>query len=273
MIDSHHHFWLYDPVRYGWISDQMSAIKRDFLPEHLMTEVTGLDVSGVISVQAEQTLAETERLLSYADQYEFIRGVVGWVPLANPDLSRMLPTVANHPRLKGLRHVVQDEPAGFMLRPDFNRGIASLKPYNLAYDILIYERQLPEAIELVDRHPEQRFVLDHLGKPEVRSQSFSSWENHIRDLAKRPHVFCKLSGLVTEADHRTWTEEQLKPYLDTVLDCFGPRRLLFGSDWPVCLLAASYARWVEVVRNFASQLSGTEQEWVFQRTAREAYRL
>ena len=273
-IDAHHHFWRYKPAHYPWISEQMSALRRDFLPADLQAEIAAAGVNGVVSVQAQQSIEETVTLLQYAAQYEFVQGVVGWLPLADPDLNRLLPTIAAHPKLKSVRHVLQDEPDPFyMLRDDFNRGIRLLKPYRLAYDILIYERHLPQTIQFVDRHPDQVFILDHLAKPRVGASEMSPWRENIRQLAERPHVYCKISGLATEAEWSNWTEEQLRPYIDVAISAFTPRRLLFGSDWPVCLLAIAYSRWVNVVARAIAALSEAEQARIWSATALEAYRL
>jgi L-fuconolactonase len=273
-IDAHHHFWKYDPREYEWIDASMSVIRRDFLPADLKVEIDGAGIDGVVSVQARQTLEETRWQLDLADQHDFIKGVVGWVPLAAPDVRQQLDAQRGRTKLKGVRHVVQDEPdERFLLRDDFNRGIRALADYGLVYDILIFERHLPPAIEFVDRHPNQMFVLDHLAKPRAREHVVEPWRENIRRLAERPNVYCKLSGLVTEADWQGWTEGQLSVYLGTVLEAFGPRRLMFGTDWPVCLLASSYPRWVEVVTRFCATLSADEQRRVFGETAVEAYRL
>ena len=273
-IDAHHHFWRYDPEEYPWISDRMSAIRRSFEPKDLTREQKSAGLNGAISVQARQTLEETWQLLTYAEQNEFIKGVVGWVPLASPDLNRTLATVAAHPKLRAVRHVLQDEPDPlYMLRDDFNRGIAALQPYHLTYDILIFERHLPHTIEFVDRHPNQVFVVDHLAKPRVRDGVMSPWRENIRKLAERPNVYCKISGLATEADYQNWTEEKLHPYMDVVLEAFTPQRVMFGSDWPVCLVAISYGEWVKIFERETAGLSASEQERVWSGTAREAYRL
>jgi L-fuconolactonase len=225
-------------------------------------------------VQARQSLDETHALLQFAGENDFIRGVVGWAPLIDANVCNVLAQVSAHPALRGVRHVLQDEPdPDYMLREDFNRGIARLRQFGLAYDILIFERHLPQAIQLVDRHPDQIFVLDHLAKPRVKEGEMSPWRERIRDLAKRPNVYCKLSGLVTEADWRKWTKEQLNLYFDVVLDAFGPRRLMFGSDWPVCLLAVRYADWIAIVERFVGELSQPEQARIWSGTAVEAYGL
>ena len=273
-IDTHQHFWGYNPEQYGWISDTMSSIRRDFLPKDLAAEIKLARIDAVISVQARQSLEETWDLLKFADENSFILAVVGWAPLASPDLSRMLDTLASHPKLRAVRHVLQDEPDPmYMLGDHFNRGIAALRSYRLAYDILIYERHLPQTIEFVDRHPEQVFVLDHLGKPSVRSRVISPWRENIEELAKRPNVYCKISGLATEANHDAWTEAELKPYLDVVIHAFTPHRLMFGSDWPVCNIATSYLKWLNLVAVTVRHFSQTEQARFWSGTAIEAYQL
>ena len=274
VIDSHHHLWKYDPAEYGWINENMAVLRRDFEPRDLRAEITNVRINGVVSVQARQTLEENHWLLKLAGENDFIRGVVGWVPLVAADVAQHLETFAAHLKFKGVRHVLQDEPDdSYCLRDDFNRGVAELKRFNLRYDILIFERQLRQAIQLVDRHPQQVFVLDHLAKPRIREKILSPWRENIRELAQRPNVYCKLSGLVTEADWPSWTPAQLKPYFDVALEAFGPARLMFGSDWPVCLVASEYERWVRCVREFAAELSPAEQSRLMGGTAIEAYGL
>jgi L-fuconolactonase len=273
-IDSHHHFWSYSAGEYPWIGDAMAGLRRDFLPEHLKTEIAAVGIEGVVSVQARQTVGETEWLLSLADGNDFIKGVVGWVPLVEPDVREAIAKFAANPKLRAVRHVVQDEPDDrFILREDFNRGVSVLKDFGLVYDILIFERQLAPSIEFVDRHPQQVFVLDHIAKPRIGDAVIEPWRTNIRELARRQNVFCKVSGMATEADWKTWSEEQLRPYFDAVLEAFGPKRLMFGTDWPVCLVGSGYARWVETVRKFAAGLSADEQEWLFGKTAVIAYSL
>lgn len=273
-IDSHHHFWKYNPAEYGWIDDSMRVIRRDFLPEHLRAEIATAGVDGVVSVQARQSVAETQALLDFAAHNGFIKGVVGWVELVSPKLGPQLEHFAADPKLKAVRHVVQGEPDDrFILRDDFNQGIRELTRISLAYDILIYERHLPQTLEFVHAHPNQVFVLDHVAKPRVRENHFEPWNRNIRELARHENVYCKISGLVTEADYAAWTESQLKPYFDTVLEAFTPRRLMFGSDWPVCLVACGYARWHQLVTSWIAELSADEQARIFGGTAVEAYKL
>jgi L-fuconolactonase len=273
-IDAHHHFWAYSEAEYGWIDDTMATIRRDFLPSDLREATAAAGIDRVISVQARQSVEETEWLLGLAAGEELVAGVVGWLPLVAPDITAQLDRFAGRAKLAGLRHVLQGETEpGYMLREDFNRGLAALAGRGLAYDILVFERQLPEVLHLVDRHPHQRFILDHIAKPRIRARELQPWLDNMRELARRPNVWCKLSGVVTEADSRSWTEQGLRPYLEGALEAFGPRRLMFGSDWPVCLVATGYADWAALAGRFVSRLSETEQEAFWSGNAREAYRL
>lgn len=271
-IDSHHHFWKYSAKEYGWMSAEMSVIKRDFLPEHLAAEIKAARIDGVVSVQARQTIEETRFLLDFAGKNAFIKAVVGWVPLTAKDAARQMESLYGNPKLKGFRHVVHDEPDdNFILRPDFNEGIQALHGWGFTYDILIFEKHLPQSIRCVDRHPQQVFIVDHIAKPVIKKNSFDTWAKNMRELAKRPRVFCKVSGMVTEADWKAWTPAQLDRYFSTVLEIFGPRRLMFGSDWPVCLVACSYSKWVQTVEQAYAKLSADEKAWIFGKTAQVAY--
>ena len=274
IIDAHHHFWQYDPVEYDWIDDDMSVIRRDFLPVNLQETILETPVEGVVSVQAQQSLEETDWLLKLASENEFIKGIVGWLPLRQKNIKDLLEKYSGVPALKGVRHVVQGEPdPEFLTGREFNRGIALLKEYGLTYDVLIFAHQLPAAIRFVKQHPEQIFVLDHIAKPEIRQDKIVAWRKNLKELAQCENVFCKVSGMVTEANYRTWTEEQLQPYLETVLNAFGPGRLLFGSDWPVCLVATEYSKWFDLVSRFFSTLSHDEQELIFGGNAQYVYHL
>ncbi len=273
-IDSHHHFWTYSPEEYGWIDDSMKRIRRDFLPADLQREIQAAGIDGVVSVQARQVVEESQMLLDYADRHDFIRGVIGWVPLIEPDVAESLDRFGQNKKFRGVRHVLQGEPDDrYMLRDDFDRGIGLLKDRNLVYDILIFERHLPQTLQLVDRHPDQVFVLDHIAKPRIKDDMLAPWQSRIVELAHRPNVYCKVSGMVTEADYQNWTVEQLKPYFDTVISAFGPKRVMFGSDWPVCLVACEYKRWADIVRGWIAELSSAEQERILGGTAIEAYAL
>ena len=253
-LDSHQHFWEYDPAEYPWITDRLARIRRSFLPADLEPELTRAGIDGCIAVQARQTLDENRWLLGLSDRYSFIKGVVGWVDLRADDVERYLEPLAEHPKFVGVRHVAQDEPDDrFLVGKDFLRGISKLKEFDLAYDILIFPKQLPAAIELVNHLPEQRFVLDHIAKPLIQDRIMEPWRAQIRELAKARNVMCKISGLVTEARWDSWRAEDFDPYLNIVAEAFGPERLMFGSDWPVCLLAAPYDAVFETVNAWLSR--------------------
>ena len=274
VIDSHQHFWNYDPAEYDWIDDSMQTIRSDFLPGNLEQTIGAAGVGGVITVQARQSLTETGWLLEMARQHSFIKGVVGWLPLCNRDIEQLLGRFADEILLKGLRHVIQGEPdPEFMFRSDFNNGVTLLKKYQLVYEILVVERQLPNTIRFVDKHDEQVFVLDHIAKPLIKSNILSPWKENIQELAKRQNVSCKISGMVTEADISAWTASQLRPYFDVVLEAFGPDRLLFGSDWPVCLVATTYQQWIELVRENISTFSASEQTKIMGGNAARIYNI
>lgn len=274
ILDAHHHLWRYSREEYGWISDEMSVLARDFAVADLRATAGKCGVTGSIAVQARQTIAETEQLLDIAEADDFVRGVVGWAPLVDPTVSETLDRWSNRGKLKGLRHVVQDElDDAFLLRDDFNCGVAEALRRGLTYDILIFARHLPAAAQFVDRHPNGRFVLDHIAKPRIAAGEIEPWRMQLAELARRPNVACKISGVVTEADWSKWSADSIRPYLDAALEAFGPTRLMYGSDWPVCLLASSYERWVEVVTDWASQLSPAEQSSFFHGAAETAYQL
>ncbi len=259
-IDSHQHFWSYDAARYPWIPTG-SPLQRDWLPEDLARLQRPLGFDGSIAVQARQSLEESRWLLALADADPRIKGVVGWVDLRSERVEDELAEFATHPRFVGVRHVVQDEPDdGFMLRPEFMRGIGKLRQHGLTYDLLVFPKQLPAAIGLAKRFPEQPFVLDHIAKPFIKAGTLSPWREQVRELATFPNVCCKVSGMVTEADHRAWRPADLSPYVDVVAEAFGEDRLMFGSDWPVCLLAASYEQTFAAVRHHAAWASPAAQE-------------
>lgn len=250
-LDSHQHFWAYDPGRYGWITEAMPALRRDRLPADLAPLLRKEGVEGTIAVQARQDVEETEWLLKLADRHTFVKGVVGWVDLRSPRVEDDLARLSRHPKLVGVRHVVQDEPdERFVLGADFRRGLRLLREFSLTYDLLLRPPHLPYAAELVAELPDQPFVLDHAAKPLIREQRLDPWQRDIEALAARPNVSCKLSGLVTEASWDAWRAEEVWPYLDIVLEAFGPGRLMVGSDWPVCTLAADYAATMTLMRDF-----------------------
>ncbi|HEX4055146.1 MAG TPA: amidohydrolase family protein [Tepidisphaeraceae bacterium] len=274
VIDSHQHFWKYDPAEYGWIEPSMSAIRRDFLPEDLRPSLQAAGVDGVICVQARQSLEETHWLLRLANDNPFVRGVVGWAPLVSDHVKHDLETVGADPKLRGIRHVLQGESdEHYMDREDFNRGLSLLKEFGLTYDLLILARQLPQALRLVDRHPRQVFVLDHIAKPNIKAAHREPWAKHIGELARRTNVYCKVSGMVNEADWQAWTEGALREYFDVVLGAFGAERLIAASDWPVCLVACGYKRWWEILRQWTAGWSSADQQQFVGLNAAKAYGL
>ena len=273
-IDAHQHFWIYRPEEYGWIDDSMRVIRRDFLPADLRPELAAHGFGGSVAVQARQTLEETRWLLELADQNPRIVGVVGWVDLCSADAHSQLSEFSKNPKLVGIRHIVQSEPDDrFLLREDFLRGITLLAEFDLAYDILIYTKHLQVAAEFVERFRRQRFVLDHLAKPPIRTREIEMWATGIRRLAQFPHVLCKLSGLVTEADWHEWKPEEIVPYLDVAYEAFGADRLMIGSDWPVCLAAAPYARVMEVVKTWLGQFPTSTREAILGGNAQRFWKL
>jgi len=273
-IDAHHHFWKYDPVRYSWMNESMEILKKDYQPADLQVEIEKAEIGGVVSVQADQSMLETDELLDHAAQHDFIKGVVGWFPLADPAVEEVLAEYADNPWLKGVRHVVQDEPDDrFILGEAFNEGIRKLEQFDLMYDILIYERQLGSSIEFVDLHPNLPFVLDHVAKPQIGDGLMEPWKEQMLEMSRRENVTCKLSGMATEANWAEWTSDQLRPYMEVALDAFGPDRLMFGSDWPVARLAVDYMPWVSLCREFISSLSTDEREAIEGGNATRVYRL
>ena len=273
-IDSHQHFWKYNPVRDQWITEEMAVIRRDFLPEDLLPELRANQIDGCIAVQADQSEDETQFLLDLAKQNNFIRGVVGWIDFRAENVSECLALLAQNKRLRGFRHIVQAEPDDrFMLQPPFLKAIGCLGKLDFTYDILIYPRQLSAAIELVAGFPNQRFVIDHLAKPEIKAKRTLPWSQQMREIAKNPNVYCKVSGLVTEADWKSWKPDDFNPYLDTVFQAFGTDRVLFGSDWPVCLLAGTYSQVVQLIAEYTKNFSSVEREKIFGLNAARFYRI
>jgi len=273
-IDAHQHFWTYKPREYDWIDDSMRALRRDFVPDDLRPELERAGFARSIVVQACHSLEETRWLLRLANGSPFILGVVGWVDLCSKDLRDQLREFSNHSKFLGVRHVAQSEPDDrFLVKPEFMRGIRALEEFNLTYDILIYPRHLKVARELVERFPRQRFVLDHMAKPPIKSSALEPWATDFRCLAKFPNVFSKVSGLVTEADWRMWRPDHLKPYLDVAFESFGPERLMIGSDWPVCTVAASYSKVMGTIIEFIDKFAGQASEAVLGGTAARVWRL
>ena len=274
IIDAHHHLWEYKQMEYAWINDAMYILKRDYLPGDLEQELSHAAVSGTVVVQARQSLEETRWLLELAGQHSFIKGVVGWLDLRSSELDQQLKAYTSHPKLVGLRHVLQDEPDDeFMLRKDFMNGIAQLEAYDLTYDLLLFPRHIEPAIQLVDHNPRQRFVLDHLGKPLIKAGIMEPWKKDISKLAGYSNVWCKLSGMVTEADLQNWSYKELLPYMETVLEAFGPERIMLGSDWPVCRLAGEYSEVIGLVRKFIESMNSMDQTKILYQNAIDCYQL
>jgi len=273
-IDSHQHFWKYDAVRHSWLNDEMKALRQDFMPEHLkpLLETNGID--GCMLVQVDQTLEENDFQLQNAANNDFVKGVVGWVDLQAADISEQLERLAEFEKLKGFRHILQGESdRALMLKPAFLNGISKLQQFGLTYDILIFPDQLTYAKELVARFPDQLFVLDHIAKPDIKNGIMAEWKAGIQELAKYDNVYCKVSGMVTEANWNEWTEGDFIPYLDVIFEAFGTNRLMFGSDWPVCLVAANYEQVLSITANYVSQFSPYEQQLFWGGNAIKFYNL
>jgi L-fuconolactonase len=254
-LDAHQHFWTYSPTEHTWMTDNMGTLKHDFLPQDLEPLLAGIGFDGCIAVQARQNLEETRWLLELAEQHSFIKGVVGWVDLRSDRLSAQLERFASHPKLVGVRHVVHDEvDDNFMLRADFRCGIAQLLDFNLTYDLLLFPKHLPVAVQLAKEFPQQPFVLDHIAKPSIAEGLVSPWREDLQTLANLPNVFCKLSGMVTEAKWNQWRPTEFHRYLDIVLDAFGSSRLMIGSDWPVCTLSGEYEPVMKIVVDYVQRL-------------------
>jgi L-fuconolactonase len=263
-IDSHQHFWRYEPARDNWITDEMAVLKRDYLPCDLIAQLDANGIDATVAVQTDQSEQETLFLLDLARRYRRIAGVVGWADLRAPNVSERLEYFSQFAMLRGFRHVAQAEPDDrFLVRDDFMRGVACLRQFHFTFDLLIYPKQLPAAIKLTERFPDQPFVLDHMAKPVVKTGAMGEWAAHMRRLAAHPRVFCKLSGLITEADWRSWRAEDFKPYLDVAFDAFGVDRLMFGSDWPVCLLAGTYDEVKELIAGYVRDCAASAEDKIF----------
>jgi len=273
-IDAHQHFWDYSPAEYPWIGAGMERLARDYRPADLAAVAEPLGVTGSVAVQARQSLAETRWLLRIADESPFIKGVVGWVDLRSGRAGDEIAALAEQQKFVGVRHVVQDEPdPRFLLGDAFVRGLRQLHAFGLVYDLLLYPPQLPAAVELAGLLPEQPFVLDHLAKPRIKTGEIAEWRRDLEALAAHENVACKLSGLVTEAAWRQWKRDDFTPYLDVALAAFGPERLMFGSDWPVCVLSGEYADVVGIIDGFISTLTPAEQSLIWGDTASQVYGL
>lgn len=271
-LDAHQHFWKFDARRDAWITADMAVLRRDFLPGDLRGELDAHGVDATIAVQADQSDAETVFLLDLAARYRFIAAVVGWVDLRAADIDERLERLSHHRQLAGFRHIAQAEPDDrFLLHDDFVRGVSRLAAHRFTYDLLVYPRQLPAAVELAAKLPGQAFVLDHIAKPPVRSGEMGAWREHLRALAQNPNVYCKVSGLVTEADWKRWRPADFQPYLDVVFESFGPERLMFGSDWPVCLLAATYGQVKDLIVSYARQFDRAARDKIMGENAARFY--
>jgi L-fuconolactonase len=276
MVDAHHHFWDPAAAEYPWLTDELAVIRRRFGPEDLAPELAAAGVDATIVVQTQSSLDETRELLSLAGGSPFVRGVIGWVDLTDPGISDVIAELQACPggeRLVGIRHQVHDEPdAAWLARPDVRRGIGAVGAAGLAYDLLVRPRELSAALELARSRPDVRFVIDHLAKPPIAAGAIEPWSTLIRGFESLDNVACKVSGLVTEADWSTWRLADLRPYVDGALDVFGPARLVFGSDWPVCLLAAGYAQVLDAARELLDGLGASERAAVFGENALAIYR-
>lgn len=273
-IDSHQHFWHYCEIKHSWINDQMSAIKKNFLPEDLKTELNDKGIDGCVAVQADQNESETDFLIAQSKQHNFIKGVVGWVDLRAENIDERLAHYSKEKIIKGFRHVVQDEPnVDFMMLPKFQNGISKLEKYGFTYDILIFPSQLHAALDTVKKFPNQKFVVDHIAKPNIREGQFSDWKKGMEALATQDNVSCKLSGMVTEADWKNWKQEDFTPYLDSVIDMFGIDRVMYGSDWPVSLIEWTYGEVKGIVDTHVANFSENEKEKIYGKNAIEFYSL
>ena len=273
-IDAHQHFWRYDPVEHNWMNEEMEVLKHDYLPGDLLPLLDEGEIDGTVAVQARQILAENDFLLALAKESPRIKGVVGWVDLRSPDLIDQLDRYVGHSKFVGVRHVVHDEPDDdFMLRPDFMQGIKTVGGYDLTYDLLLFPKHVARAIKLVQHFPDQPFVLDHIAKPFIRDDVLEPWETEIRELARHENVCCKVSGMVTEARWKQWQPEDYRPYLDVIFDSFGPQRLMWGSDWPVCTLSGRYAQVQGIVEDYIGQLPATTRAAVMGANAVKFYGL
>jgi len=271
-IDSHQHFWRFNKEDFTWMNDQMHSIKKDQLPENLTSELRAIGFDGSVAVQARQSLEETNWLLELAGRNDFIKGVVGWIDLRSPDVEKQLEYYSNHSKLVGVRHVVHDEPNDdFILQSDFIRGIRLLQKFNLTYDLLIFPKHLPNTIKVVEQFPKLTFILDHIAKPLIKDSVISPWKEDIERLAQYPNVFCKVSGMVTEAKWNQWKLHDFTPYLDVVFNAFGCNRIMIGSDWPVCKVTGSYQRVMNIVLSYIENFSDTDKAMVLGGTACKAY--
>jgi L-fuconolactonase len=273
-IDSHQHFWNYNQSLHSWMTDDMQILKRNYTATDLEPLLTQCQLQGCIAVQASQTEAENEFLLDIAEKHSFIKGIVGWVDLQSETLSERLTYYSTKKKIKGFRHVIHDEPdINFMLRPAFLNGIKALQSFGFTYDILIYYYHLPNALKFIANFPDQFFVIDHMAKPRIGKKEVTIWKNLLSPLAAFPNVYCKISGMVTEAIWHQWNRSDFAPYLNTVINLFGTKRILYGSDWPVCTLSASYSDTYNIVKDYFADFSTEDQDDFFGMNAKRFYGL
>ncbi len=273
IIDSHQHFWKYHPQNHAWINEDMKVIQKDFLPEEISSIFAKEHIDGCVSVQVDQTEAETQFQIELAKENSFIKGVVGWIDLLNPSIEKEIEVYKEQKIVKGFRHILQGAEKGFMLQESFINGLKALTKNNYTYDLLIYHHQIKESLSLVKKLESLYIVVDHIAKPDIKNSNITEWYKDIKALAKYPNVYCKISGIVTEADWKKWNAEDLNPYLDIVFEAFGTNRIMFGSDWPVCLVASSYERWLSTIKNYCQNLSTSEQEKIFSTNCESFYTL
>lgn len=273
MIDSHQHFWKYDPSRHSWIGENMSVIRRDFQPQDLKPLLDKNNIDGSVVVQVDQTEDETLSLLALANEYDFLKGVVGWIDLRNPHLGSRLEYFSTLKKLKGFRHIVQGEKPGFLKQRAFIRGVRDLAAYGFTYDLLVYHHQLEEALEFLKKAPDTKIVIDHIAKPSIATGDIREWRKFMEQIARLPNVLCKISGMVTEAKWSDWKYEDLVPYLDVVSAAFGTHRMMYGSDWPVCLVAAGYDQQFSVIEKYLGQFSTSEKKQILGENAETFYNL
>ncbi len=273
-IDSHQHFWQYHPVKHSWINEDMQILQQDYLPENLYQIYQQNGIDGCIAVQADQSEAETDFLLDLAKNNPFIKGIVGWVDLRSENLEKRLQHYAQYDLIKGFRHVVQDEPdPNFIIGTQFKKGIALLLEYGFAYDILVFPSQLEATLQLIEEFPEHRFVIDHIAKPQIKERGIDDWEKNMRQIAKHTNVYCKISGMVTEADWKNWKYDDFVPYLDIVFEIFGTNRIMYGSDWPVCLLGGNYQSVKGIIETYIGTFTNEDQQKIMGGNAVEFYQL
>ncbi len=272
-VDTHVHFWKYKKVKDSWITDDMKILQQDYIPQTISSTLKRNDIDGCVAVQVEQTELETLFLIELAKTHDIIKGVVGWIDLQNENIEERLHYFSQFPIIKGWRHIVQSEPNDFLLQKNFQRGIQSLQSHGYTYDLLIYHQQLKPALEFISKFPEQKFVIDHCAKPDIGNKNIDEWKTLIQQMAKYPNVYCKLSGLLTEAKWKQWSPGEFYPYLDVVFDSFGTDRLMFGSDWPVILLSGMYVQWKSLLEKYMENFTQEDREKVFGGNAMKFYNL